>query len=298
MIRQKRKWKSKNDNCAYLMIFPAYFIFVVFVLYPIAKVIYYSFTNYNFYSTPEFVGFSNYERLLRDGEFLKSVQNTFFYTVGTLFPQLFLGLAFAIWLFRKSRLVPLFRMAIYLPNVMSMVCVSMIWLLFYDPNYGIFNQILAFFGISTQRWLQDPALAMPCVVLMSIWKNSGYSMIVYLAGLTGIPENLYEAARLDGASGIQQFFSISWPMLRPTTFFLLVTGMVNCFSVFEQINIMTGGGPLKTTTTIVHQIYKRGFNDFKMGYAGAMSVILLVFSIIVTLLIFRFGSKGQDIEAV
>ncbi len=294
MVFQKKR--RKNDNCAYLMIFPAYFIFVVFVLYPIGQVIYYSFTDYNFYAKPEFVGFSNYARLLRDEEFLKSILNTFFYAAGTLLPQLFLGLFFAVCLFRKSRLVPLFRAAIYVPHIMSMVCVSMIWLLFYDPNYGIFNQVLGFFGISAKRWLQDPVLAMPCIVLMSIWKSCGYSMVIYLAGLTNIPEELYEAAKLDGASGLRQFLDISLPLLRPTTFFLLVTGVVNSFLVFEQVNIMTGGGPLKSTTTIVHQIYERGLKDFQMGYAGAMSVILLIFSVLVTLLIFRFGSKGQDIE--
>lgn len=121
-------------------------------------------------------------------------------------------------------------------------------------------------------------------------------MVIFLSGLTSIPDSLYEAASLDGANALQKFVKITWPMLRPTTFFLLVTGIVNSFAVFEQINIMTSGGPLNRTTTIVHQIYRRAFLEFKMGYASAMSVVLLLFSIVVTALVFKFGSRGQDVD--
>lgn len=151
-------------------------------------------------------------------------------------------------------------------------------------------------GFSAKQWLQDPSMAMFCVILMSIWKSCGYSMVIFLSGLTSIPGDLYEAASLDGANGLQKFISITWPMLKPTTFFLLVTGIVNSFSVFEQINIMTGGGPLNKTTTIVHQIYRRGFLEFKMGYASSIAVVLLLFSIIITVCVFKFGSSGQDVD--
>lgn len=278
------------------MIFPAYFVFTVFILIPIGFVIYYSVTNFNLYSAPDFVGFKNYVNLFKDEDFLTSVKNTFFYTAGFLFPQLALGLFMAIMLYRKSRLIPIFRTAFYLPHVMSMVCMSMVWLWIYDPTYGLFNSILKSFGLSPKQWLYDPKLAMLCVILMSIWKSCGYSMVIFLSGLTSIPNELYEAASLDGANSIRKFLNITWPMLKPTTFFLLVTGIVNSFSVFEQINIMTGGGPLNTTTTIVHQIYRRGFLEFKMGYASALSVILLIFSMIVTICVFRFGSGGQDVD--
>lgn len=278
------------------MIFPAYFVFSVFILIPIGFVVYYSLTNFNLYSIPEFVGAKNYLTLLKDGDFLISVKNTLIYTAFTLFPQLAIGLLFAIMLYRKSKLIPFFRTAFYLPNVMSMVCMSMVWLWIYDPTYGLLNTILKQFGFSTQQWLQDPKLALPCVIIMGIWKNCGYSMVIFLSGLTSIPDSLYEAASLDGAGFIKKFQYVTWPMLKPTTFFLLVTGIVNSFSVFEQINIMTSGGPLNRTTTIVHQIYRRGFLEFKMGYASAMSVVLLIFSIIVTMLVFKFGSGGQDVD--
>lgn len=288
--------KRKYDKCAYCMIFPAYFVFTVFILIPIGVVLYYSVTNFNLYSTPNFVGLKNYINLFKDEDFLTSIKNTLFYTAGCLFPQLALGLLMAVMLYRKSKLIPVFRTAFYLPHVMSMVCMSMVWLWIYDPTYGLFNTILKSFGLSPKQWLYDPKLAMFCVILMSIWKSCGYSMVIFLSGLTSIPNELYEAASLDGANKIRKFLHITWPMLKPTTFFLLVTGIVNSFSVFEQINIMTGGGPLNTTTTIVHQIYRRGFLEFKMGYASSISVILLVFSIIITICIFRFGSGGQDVD--
>lgn len=291
-----RKKISRQDRCAYVMIFPAYFIFTVFILIPIGVVIYYSITNFNLYSPPELVGFRNYVNLFKDEDFLRAVGNTLVYTALTLFPQLALGLFVAVLLYRKSRLIPLFRTAFYLPNVMSMVCMSMVWLWIYDPTYGLLNALLKQFGFSMQQWLGDPDMAMGCVVIMSIWKSCGYSMVIFLSGLTSIPDSLYEAASLDGAGAIRKFISITWPMLRPTTFFLLVTGIVNSFSVFEQINIMTGGGPLDRTTTVVHQIYRRAFLEFKMGYAGAMSVVLLLFSVLVTILVFKFGSGGQDVD--
>ena len=293
---ERVKKKTKYDKCAYAMIFPAYFVFSVFILIPIGFVVYYSLTNFNLYSIPEFVGAKNYLTLLKDGDFLISVKNTLIYTAFTLFPQLAIGLLFAIMLYRKSKLIPFFRTAFYLPNVMSMVFMSMVWLCIYDPTYGLLNTILKQFGFSTQQWLQDPKLALPCVIIMGIWKNCGYSMVIFLSGLTSIPDSLYEAASLDGAGFIKKFQYVTWPMLKPTTFFLLVTGIVNSFSVFEQINIMTSGGPLNRTTTIVHQIYRRGFLEFKMGYASAMSVVLLIFSIIVTMLVFKFGSGGQDVD--
>ncbi len=296
-VKKSRRSNGKvYDNCAYAMIFPAYFVFAVFILIPIGVVFYYSITNFNMYSKPELVGAANYLNLIGDGDFLISVRNTLFYTVFTLFPQLALGLLAAVLLYRKSKLLPVFRTAFYLPNVMSMVCISMVWLWIYDPTFGVLNMVLRTFGVSTKQWLQDPDMAMFCIILMSIWKSCGYSMVIFLSGLTSIPDSLYEAASLDGANPVRKFIHITWPMLRPTTFFLLVTGIVNSFSVFEQVNIMTGGGPLKMTTTIVHQIYRRGFLEFKMGYASAMSVVLLAFSILVTMFVFRYGSKGQDVD--
>ncbi len=296
MAGRKKGKKMRSDREAYIMILPAYLIFTVFVLIPIGMVLYYSLTDFNMYQMPNFKGLENYIKLFHDEEFLGSVKNTLLYTVLTLTIQLGLGLFLSVLLYRKSRAVPLFRTALYLPNVMSMVCVSMVWLWLYNPNFGLLNNLLKLIGLPPQQWLINPDQAMFCIILIGIWKNCGYSMVIFLGGLTGIPSSLYEAAELDGAGVFRKFTSITWPMLRPTTFFLLVTGIVNSFAVFEQVNIMTDGGPLNRTTTIVHQIYRRGFLEFKMGYASAMAVLLLAFSLFVTMMIFKFGNKGQDVD--
>lgn len=296
MKQEKIRKKTRNDKEAYLMILPAYVIFVVFILIPIVMVLYYSLTDFNMYQAPKFQGLNNYIKLFKDQDFLDSVKNTLLYTAVTLTIQLALGLLLAVLLYRKSKAVPIFRTALYLPNVMSMVCVSMVWLWIYNPNFGLLNNVLKMLGISQQQFLLNPKQAMWCIILIGIWKNCGYSMVIFLGGLTGIPASLYEAAELDGAGAIRKFINITWPMLQPTTFFLVVTGIVNSFAVFEQVNILTDGGPLNKTTTIVHQIYRRGFLEFKMGYASAMAVLLLLFSLIVTMIVFKFGNKGQDVD--
>lgn len=293
-VRTKRI--GQNDREAYFMIFPAYAVFTLFVLIPVAMVIYYSFTNYNLYKNPDFIGLHNYIKAFKDKDFLVSVKNTLLYSCLTLTLQLSLGLFLAVLLYRKSRLIPIFRTAIYLPHVLSMVCVSMVWLWIFDANFGLINNVLKFLGLPVQKWLLDPKLAMPCVIIVSVWKGMGYCMVIYLSGLTGVPASLYEAAELDGAGPIHKFGYITWPMLRPTTFFLVVTGIVNSFAVFEQVNILTNGGPLKKTTTVVHQIYQKAFLEFKMGYASALSVLLFAFSLLVTMLIFKKGNKGEDVD--
>jgi multiple sugar transport system permease protein len=288
--------KRKTNKTAYVMIAPAYATFAIFILIPIFLVGYYSLTNYNMFTQPKMVGAQNYIRMVLDEDFIKSVQNTLVYSVFYLFPQLAIGLFFAVLLKKASTFTTMARAAIYIPNVMSMVCVSMVWLWLFNPTFGIFNIILGRLGLPQQMWLLDPKQSLGSIIVMSIWKSCGYSMIVYLAGLSAIPASLYEAATIDGASTIRQFISITLPMLRPTTFFLLITGIVNSFSVFEQVNIMTDGGPLRSTTTIVHQIYRRGFMELKMGYASSMAVSLLVASLLITMGVFAFGSKGQDTD--
>lgn len=295
-VFKKKTGVQRFDNEAYVMILPAYLIFGVFILVPIFMVAYYSFTDYNMYQVPSLIGVSNYTKLFQDEDFLISIQNTLLYAVITLTTQLAIGLLFAVLLYKSSKLIPVFRTAIYLPHVMSMVCVSMVWLWIYNPTFGLFNNLLRMMNLPVQQWLQDPNQAMLCIIIISIWKSCGYSMVVFLSGLTGIPGSLYEAADLDGAGPIRKFTHITWPMLRPTTFFLVVTGIVNSFAVFEQVNIMTGGGPLDRTTTVVHQIYRRGFLEFKMGYASAMAILLLAFSLAVTMLVFKFGNNGQDTD--
>jgi ABC-type sugar transport system permease subunit len=287
--------KLNNDTIGYWMIAPFYIFLLIFIVLPIIFNIFFSLTNYNL-RVCEYVGLKNYLRLFSDETFLISMKNTFVYTFFTLIFNMGLGLAAALAINKKLKGLKFFQTSFYLPYVTSMVGVSMIWLWMYDPSYGIFNQILKLFGIQIQQWLYDAHLALGCIILMSVWKSLGYFMVIYLAGLQSIPAYLYEAATIDGANAWEQFRFITLPMLQPITFFLFVTGIVNCFKVFEQVQILTNGGPMNATTTIVHQIYNRGFIEFQMGYAATLAIVLLLIICAITLVNFRYGKQGQDLD--
>jgi ABC-type sugar transport system permease subunit len=284
-----------RDNIGYLLIAPFYIFMIIFIVIPILINFGLSFTSYDLREL-KFIGIENYRYLLRDQVFMTSLKNTFIYTVFTLFFAMGIALLAAMMLNKKLLGLKFYRTCIYLPHVTSMVAVAMIWLWIYDPSYGILNQLLGFLGIRGKDWLYDVNLSFGCIIVMSIWKIIGYNMIIYLAGLQNIPSYLYEAATIDGANSVQKFHKITLPMLSPVTFFLFVTGFINNFKVFEQVQILTGGGPMNSTTTIVHQIYNRGFIDFRMGYAAAMSIVLLLVIATITLTNFKYGNQGQDLD--
>ena len=297
-LRSKRvptkRHSSQQEPIGYLMIAPFYLFLIFIVLVPVVMNVLLSLTDYDLRSM-HFVGLRNYIALPQDIFFTTSVRNTIVYTFFTLLFSMGLGLAFAVVLNENIRGRRIFRTAIFIPFVTSMVAVSMIWLWIYDPSNGILNVALSLFGIPKQQWLYDPNLAMASIIVMSIWKLLGYNMVVYLAGLQSIPAYLYEAAKIDGARFGRVFRSITFPLLSPVTFFLFVTGIISNFNVFEQVKVMTDGGPDNSTTTVVHQIYDRAFNNFQMGYGSAMAVVLLIVIAAITLVNFHFGEKGTDV---
>lgn len=297
-VKKRGRGPRSSGITPYIMILPAYAVYLLFVLVPVFAGLAFSFTNYDFYKTMDFVGLQNYINLVHDDEFVRSVFNTLYYAFFTIIPTIAIGVVLAVMVNKGVRGTKVFRTCMYIPNVGSMVALSMIWLWIFDPTVGFMNQIVTALGFPAQQWLFNEATAMPCLIVMGIWRSAGYNMVISLAGLQSIPNDLYEAARIDGASEIKQFFSITLPMLRPTTFFLLVTGCINSFMVFEQVNIMTNGGPLNSTTTIVHQIYTSAFLNFKAGYGSAMAMVLLAMTIVFTLLNFRFANQdnGTDVS--
>ena len=239
----------------------------------------------------------NYFVLAHDGLFWKSVLNTLIYVIFTVFMTLVLGFVLALALNSAALWgTRFFRGFIYLPYVTSMVSMSMVWLWLYDPTNGVFNVMLETLGLAARQWLYDEKLALGAMIVMGVWKGIGYYMTLYIAGLNNIPSYLYEAASIDGAGCLQKVFSITIPMLRPVTFFIVITGVINAFNVFEQVNVMTGGGPMNATTTIVHQIYTRAFTEYRMGYGAAEAVFLLLIILVFTLLNFRYGNQGQDLD--
>lgn len=288
-----KKWRT--DAIGYLFILPNLLIYGIFVFIPTLFTLFYSFTDFNLFEW-EFVGLQNYIKIFQDDFFITSVFNTLIYAVGTIFISMAFGLLLALLL---NNFVPgrkIFRPLFYLPNTISVIAASMAWLYIYDNNMGILNFLFDSLGLQQQNWLLDKNLALGCIVVMGIWSTMGYNMIVYTSGLQGIPEYLYEAARIDGANIFTQFFKITLPMLSPTTFFLFVMAVISSFQVFGQVYTMTNGGPMNATTTIVHQIYSNGFEGYKMGYASAEAVFLLVITCLITLLTFRYGDNGGDRE--
>ena len=287
--------RKKHDGIGHLMVAPVYIIYFLFILIPVVMTFWHSLTNYDLFNRSEFVGLSNFVRLFGDRLFLKSLRNTAFYSVGTIVPQIVMGLLLANALNRKMPGKKVFRLAFYLPYVVSMVSISMLWLWIYEPATGVLNQAIRLLGLPAMRWLYNENLALPSLIVMGIWKMTGYNMVIFLAGLQQIPPHLYEAADIDGASQVRKFRRITLPLIQPTTFFLFVINTIQSFSVFEQVNIMTDGGPNDATTTIVHQLYIRGFEDFQMGYASSMGVFLLSLTLVLTVLNFRYGRQGYDL---
>ena len=269
-------FNRRDTRAAWLMLAPFLAFFVLFVLYPLAMTLYYSFTNYNMTAAPVWIGLKNYRRLLRDDVFHKAFANTVVYALVSTAALAVLGFVTAAALNRAARAVKWVRMLMIFPYATSWAAVSMIWLMMYDPTSGFLNKLLRFFSLPAQRWLFDESLALGCLIFVHIWKNIGYCMLIYLAGMQTVPEEMYEAATVDGASGWRKLWNITLPSIRPVAFFVVVTTMLEAFKTFTQVKVMTGGDPLYATATIVHQIYQRGFTEFKMGYASAMAVILLV----------------------
>ncbi len=279
----------------YLFILPAFLVSFTFIIIPLAISLSYSFTDYNLVSK-SFVGLANYKKLFTDVAFKRAFVNTAEYTFFVVAINVVLGLIIAAFLNEKwLRGSKIFRTIIYIPYTVSVVAASMIWLYIYNPN-GLLNSIMSFLGLKQQLWLDNMKLVMPCLIVMSVWQGVGYCMVMYLAGFQSVPPDLYEAATIDGASKLQQFFKISVPMLAPTTYLILIMTIMSSFQVFGQVYNMTSGGPAYRTTTLVHQIYMQAFVGWKMGYASAISVVLLATSMTITLLLFRYGNRNGGAE--
>ncbi len=293
MLLVKRRTFGQ-DNIAYLLILPFFLFFFFFRIVPVMMNFILSFTRFDLVNI-DFIGLENYKILFRDKFFIRALANTGIYTLFTIILTMPIAIIIAILLNTKIFLQKTYRAIFFLPHITSMVSMSMVWLWLYEPSFGVFNQILSSAGFSKILWLHDVSTALPSIIVMSIWKFLGYYIIIYLAGLQGIPNYLYEAATIDGATSVQKFFKITFPMLKPVTFFLFVTGLINNFNVFEQILIMTDGGPMNSTTTIVHQVYTRAFFDFLLGYASAIAFVGVIIIAIITFLNFKYGNQGADL---
>ncbi|WP_435166133.1 carbohydrate ABC transporter permease [Paenibacillus glycanilyticus] len=288
--------KGLNRFIPYMLIFPSVVLFVLFILLPIVWVLYLSFTDYTMLNAPEWVGFKNFERLWRDEIFHRAVKNTALYWIGTVIPSMVIGLILANLLALRLRGLALFRAFLYLPGVISSVAVAMTWLWLFDPRQGPINGFLKLIGLEGRNWLQDPKTSLSSVILIGIWVGIGYAMIIFLSGIQSISESLYEAASLDGASGLRKFWHITIPLLKPMTLFLFITATIRSFQVFDLVFVLTGGGPANSSTTVVTQIVGASFQEYKMGYASAMAVFLLAATFVVTVIQYAVGSRNASAE--
>lgn len=277
---------------AFFFLLPSLTIFGVFTYYALGFNIYLSFTSWNFLSKAKnFIGLTNYERMFTDPRFWQILGNTTYYAVGTVVFSLVLGLAFALLLNQNIPARGLFRTLIFSPYITTTAAVAVLWIWIFDPNYGLINYGLELIGLAGPRWLTDTSWAMPALLIMNTWRTSGYTMVIFLAGLTGIPREYYEAAEIDGAGKIQKFFNITLPLLSPTTFFLIVTSLLSAFQVFDQVAVMTQGGPVNATKVINYAIYTEAFVSFRAGYAAAVATILFIILLIITIIQLRLSKR-------
>lgn len=264
---------------------------ILFWIGPVLASFLISFSKWELVGSPAWIGLENYKNLFADEIFIKSLFNTGYYTLLSVPLSMILSLLLAVAMNQKLKGMVFFRTAFFMPHISSMVAVALLWSWIYNSQYGILNYFLSLVGIPSQNWLGDPKWAMPALVIMSVWKGLGYNMMIWLAALQGIPEDLYEAAKIDGANRWQQFKNITIPLLSPTTFLLLILSIINSFKVFEQSYVMTKGGPAHATLTMVLYIYSNAFEWLKMGYASAMAYILALIIFALTIVQFKFQNK-------
>ncbi len=271
---------SERSRAAYLLVAPALLVMLVFFFLPLTGALLLGFTDFDIYALGDlaylrFVGFDNYTRLARDASFWKAFANTIVFvgSAGPLTVLPALGLALLIHA-RVTRCKGFFRTALFLPVVTTLVAVAVVWRYLYHPSYGPIGAALGLFGIAPIDWLGDPEWALPAIILMAVWKNFGYSMVVFLAVLHAIPPHLYEAARIDGAGIRQQLWHITLPLLAPTTLFVVVLTLVGYLQLFAEPYVMTQGGPSQSTMSVVLYLYEEGFRWWNMGYAAAVAFLL------------------------
>lgn len=279
---------------AWLFLAPALILLGVFVLYPIAYLFYLSFTAGSFTRTSvHWVGLKNYWRLLADPDFWQVLGNTVYFTVATVIPSLILPLGLAVLLDRTFALRGLLRTAYFIPSITSLVAVGLGFRWLFQTD-GPINGLLSRFGMHPIPWLGSTIWAMPVLIVLSIWKQLGFNMVVFLAGLQTIPISRYEAAELDGANVWQQFWHITLPGLRPTLIFATITTAIFTLRSFEQPYIMTGGGPLNSTNLLVFYIYNQAFAQFDFGYAAAITTVLLAVTLILVYVQLRISQAEPD----
>ncbi|PSO68466.1 MAG: sugar ABC transporter permease [Cyanobacteria bacterium SW_12_48_29] len=289
-----QSWLDQDGVAAWIFLAPALILLGIFLLWPIAYLFYLSFTSGSFTATGiQWVGGRNYLRLLNNPDFWQVLWNTIYFTLATVFPSLVIPLILAVLLNQSVALRGLLRTAYFIPSITSLVAVGLgfRWLF---QNQGPVNSFLTFTDLAPIPWLNSTIWAMPVLILLSIWKQLGFNMVIFLAGLQAIPQVRYEAAELDGANGVAKFWHVTLPGLRATLVFATVTTAIFTLRSFEQVYIITGGGPLNSTNLLVHYIYQEAFARFDFGYAAAAATVLLAITLLLVYVQLKvWGEQGE-----
>jgi ABC-type sugar transport systems, permease components len=284
-MRRKRKLNERKEiAAAILFLLPNLLGFLCLTAIPVIASFALSFFDWKLLDKPAFVGIANFAELLKDDLFWKSTVNTAVFVFVKVPLSILFALLLAIVLNRKLIGRDLFRTIAFLPVICSSVSIALIWQPLFDQTSGLLNVIVCFFGGKPVPWLSSTKWAMPSVIGVAIWKEVGYAMVIFLAGLQGIPRTYYEAARVDGSNVFQEFWHITVPLISPTTFFVLVTSIIGAFQVFDLTTVLTQGGPGNATNTLVMYIYQSGFKNFRMGYASALAMMLFLIVLALTLI--------------
>nr|WP_243735082.1 sugar ABC transporter permease [Paenibacillus turpanensis] len=286
-----RRWRE--NALAYALLLPSLLFLALFTFYPVMKSIRLSFYSSTF-GSESFVGLEQYAQVLQDEVFRQSLVNNVLLAAGTVPVSILLAMYLAVWVNGKRKGNGLLRAAFFYPTFLPMIAVANIWLFIYTPDYGLLDKLLGVFGGAGPNWLGDPDWVMLSMIVMMIWKEAGFFMIFYLAGLQGLPRDIYEAAELEGSGPLRTFRTITFPLLMPTTLFVLIIATTNAFKMVDHLYIMTKGGPNNASNLLLYHIYETAFSFWDMGKASVLTVILLV--ILLVLSIFHYGYLDRRIH--
>lgn len=292
------KRKKKINWVPYVFIAPNFIGFFVFILLPVVFSLFISFTDFNLFQgikESTFVGLKNFIEMFKDSWFRASIRNNIIYTIVTIPISMFFSIILAVILNKNVYGKNVLKAMFFIPYISSIVAISAIWIQLFNPSKGMINQLLKVLGISNPPgWIGSLDWALPAIIIVGIWMGLGYNIIIYIAGLQSIPKELYESAQIDGANSIKTFLNITVPLVRNTTFFLIITNIITSFQVFGTVNIMTNGGPGTATTVISQYIYVSGFRYYKMGYAAAMAWILLIIIFMFTMFQWKVQKRYES----
>lgn len=284
--------RRRQVRAAWLFLAPSLIILGIFIVYPMTQALYLSFTDYDVLNPAKWVGLANYQELLGDDAFRNALVNTLYYAAVATPVSVALALGCALLLNRRFPLRGFGRTAVFLPVVVGLAIVAIAWGFLLDPDIGLLSYWLGKIGLTASSgWVRDPTLAMPAVIIVGVWKNIGFYMVIYLAGLQSIPRDLYEAAEVDGASPWQRFRNVTWPLLANQTMLVTILCAIATLQAFDQIFVMTHGGPFFRTETLVMLIYRQGFSEFRFGYAAAISWALVLLILILSIFQFAYFRK-------